>query len=123
MEKRGETMQMEERILARQQLDREQRYFQIAGKHLSFSPKWLRRVRQVLGVTVPELAQELGINRSVIFRLEESEERKTISLKAMERVARAMGCTVVYAIVPIGGKTLMEQAEWRKWSKRVLGRE
>jgi len=50
----------------------------------------------VLGVPVAEVARKLGVNRSVIFRLKQSEGRGTISLRAMTRVANAMNCKVVY---------------------------
>jgi hypothetical protein len=38
----------------------------------------------------------------------------------MARQAEAMGCMVVYGIVPKGGKTLDRLAEERLWT-RVLG--
>jgi hypothetical protein len=53
----------------------------------------------------------------VIFRLERSQERGTISLDAMVRVAEAMGCEVVYAVVPQGGQTREELADRRLWQK------
>jgi hypothetical protein len=56
----------------------------------------------------------------VIFRLKQSEGRGTISLRAMTRVANAMNCKVVYAVIPHDGKTLEEMADRRKWSK-LLG--
>jgi hypothetical protein len=60
------------------------------------------------------------VNRSVVFRHEESEARMTISLRAMNRIANAMDCKVVYAVIPRDGGTLEEMAERRKWEK-VLG--
>jgi hypothetical protein len=80
----------------------------------------LRAVRRVLGVPVAEITGALGMDRSVLFGLEQSEGRGTISLNSMERVASAMGCKFVYAIVPLGGKTLEEMGEERKWVKKVM---
>jgi hypothetical protein len=94
--------------------------YRLAGKEKYPTRELLRRVRQVLGVPVAEVAQALGVNRSVIFRLEQSERRGTISLRAMTRVANAMNCKVVYAVIPRDGKTLDEMADRRKWSK-LLG--
>lgn len=34
-------------------------------------------------------------------------------------MAQAMGCELVYAIVPCTGKTIRELAEWREWEKRL----
>jgi ribosome-binding protein aMBF1 (putative translation factor) len=109
----------------RANLDQEQRYFRIAARKASYYPRWLKRVRQAVGVHVTDMAKELEVNASVIYRLEKSEERKTISLKALEKMARAMGCKVVYAVIPLGGKTLMELAErlhWERQFKRERGK-
>ena len=65
------------------------------------------------------MARELGVNVSVIFRLEKSEEQKSISLRALEKMAETMGCKLVYAIVPRGGKTLAELAEEREVGEEV----
>jgi hypothetical protein len=77
-------------------------------------------VRQALGVPVAEIARELKVSKSVVFRLEASEKRKRITFRSMSRMASAMGCQVVYAVIPRGGGTLEEMAERRKWS-RLLG--
>jgi transcriptional regulator with XRE-family HTH domain len=111
----------EARAVEREKLDREQRYFRVAAKTAAYSPQWLRRVRKALGMRVREMARDLEVNPSVIFRLEKSEEKKAISLRAMEKVAAAMGCKVVYAIVPREGRTLTELAEKQRW-ERELGR-
>lgn len=53
-------------------------------------------------------------------RFEARELRNTITLRSMSRMAQAMGCKVVYGIVPVRGKTLDELAEERLWAS-VLG--
>jgi hypothetical protein len=55
-----------------------------------------------------------------VFDLETGEQRNTISLRSMSRMADAMGCKVVYGIVPKDGKTLEELEEERLW-RSVLG--
>jgi transcriptional regulator with XRE-family HTH domain len=112
-------MESEERMVEREKLDREQRNFRVAAKKASFYPQWLRRVRKALGVQAGEMARELEVHRSVIYRLEESENKKSISLRAMEKMAEAMDCRVVYAIVPRNGKTLMELGEELRWKRKL----
>ncbi len=112
-------MRVEDRGVVRRQMDEEQRFFQLAERHHNYGPRWLRRVRQALGVRAQDMAAELDVNRSVIFRLEESEARQTISLKALEKIAGTMGCTLVYAIVPRGGESLVKLAETQSWMKRL----
>jgi transcriptional regulator with XRE-family HTH domain len=110
----------EQRDYARRSLDKELRFYRMAGREKNPTQELLRRVRQVLGVPVAEVAKALKVNRSVIFRLEQSEARGTISMRAMSRVANAMGCKVVYAVIPCDGKTLEEMADRQRWIK-LLG--
>ncbi|MGP8174295.1 MAG: hypothetical protein ACLP7O_07075 [Terracidiphilus sp.] len=110
-------MRNAERDLARKRLDKELRFYRLAARQLNCTQDLLRAVRHVLGVPLAEVARGLGVNRSVILRLEQSEGRGTISLNSMERVASAMGCKFIYAIVPLEQKTLEEIADRRKWTK------
>jgi transcriptional regulator with XRE-family HTH domain len=103
-------MEHEERVMAREKLDKEQRYFRIAARKASYYPRWLKRVRQALGARATEMARELGVNVSVIYRLEASEDRQAISLRALEKAAGAMDCRLVYAIVPRGAAEVDEEA-------------
>ena len=80
----------------------------------------MRAVRQALRVQVAEIAEKMGVNRSVVFDLEASEVKRTINLNSMSRMAEAMGCNLVYGIVPEGGNTLDALAERRLWES-VLG--
>jgi transcriptional regulator with XRE-family HTH domain len=113
-------MKMDERAMAREKLDKEQRYMRAQGKREMLPSPWLRRVRQALGVVAEEMAEELDMQRTAIFRLEESEAARTITLKTLDKLAGAMGCKVVYAIVPHQGRTLMQLAERRGWAKELL---
>lgn len=112
-------MRAGERDLARTKLDTEMRPFRGRVKERSDALDLLRSVRQVLGIPAGEMARELGVNRSVLFRLEQSEERRTITLKSMDRMAAVLGCTVVYGVVLRDGKTLAEMAERLQWMKRL----
>jgi transcriptional regulator with XRE-family HTH domain len=114
-------MRNEERGLARRKLDREMRYYRMAAKEKNPTQELLRTVRQVLGIPMSEVARKAGMNRSVVFRLEDSEERQTISLKSMQRIADALDCKVVYGLIPCNGGTLEELAERRRWLLDVRG--
>jgi transcriptional regulator with XRE-family HTH domain len=117
-------MREEQRQYARRKLDKEMRYYRIAAREERPTQELLRTVRRVLGVPVEEIARELKVSKSVVFRLEASERRGRITFKSMTRVANAMGCQMVYALVPRDGGTLEEMAERRKWSRLLEeGRE
>jgi predicted DNA-binding mobile mystery protein A len=61
---------------------------------------WLKAVRTALGMTLEALANRLGITRSVLSRLEASEQKGTIQIDTLRRVAGAMNCDLVYALIP-----------------------
>jgi predicted DNA-binding mobile mystery protein A len=114
------TMREKERGLARKKLDKELKYYRWAGKEKNPTHGLLRAVRHALGVPAAEMLKKLDVSPSVLFRLEKSERRGTISLKRLGRAARAMGCKLVYGIVPQQGKTLEDLMERRLWES-VLG--
>lgn len=113
-------MRERERKLLLKRLDVEMRPFRRAGREKKPTQALLRAVRTALRVPMAELTRKLDVHRSVVFELEESEKRQTITLRSMARMAAAMGCTVVYGVVPLEGKTLEELAEKRLWA-RVFG--
>jgi transcriptional regulator with XRE-family HTH domain len=113
-------MREQERRLARKKLDKELKYYQWAGREKKPTQGLLRAVRHALGVPVAEMLRKLDMSPSVLFRLEQSEMRGTISVGGAAQLAQAMGCQLISAVVPQNGKTLEDLAEKRLWSK-VLG--
>jgi len=103
-----------ERKAVRRELDEEMRPFRRAGMERNPTNELLRTVRQVLAMPLDEIAGKMGVSRSVLLGLEVSERRKTISMRSLARMARAMSCKVVYGVVPEGGLTLEELAEERQ---------
>jgi len=113
-------MQEIQRKLARRRLDREMRPFRIAAARKGgTTDNLLRAVRKSLNIPAREIAARMGVNRSVVFELEASERRRTISLKSLARFARAMDCQVVYGVVPEKRKTLEKRAEERFWREQL----
>ena len=64
---------------------------------------WVSAVRRALGMTGAQLAARMGVSRSTVQAMEAAEARRRITLDSLDRLARAMDCTVVYALVPRGG--------------------
>ncbi|MBI3936221.1 MAG: mobile mystery protein A [Betaproteobacteria bacterium] len=64
---------------------------------------WIRAVREALGMTQSQLAAQLGIARQTVDDLERAEAGRRITLESLDRLALAMGCRVVYAVVPEKG--------------------
>ena len=116
-------MRERERVYARKRLDLEMRSYRQAGREKNQTNGLLRAVRQTLHVPVAEIAEKMGVCKSVVLDLEAREPKNTVTLKSMSRMAQAMGCKVVYGIVPNGGKKLEDLAEERFWAGlRRVGR-
>ena len=61
---------------------------------------WIRAVREALGITTEQLARRLSVKQPSVVALEQSEAKGTIELATLRRVAEALDCTLVYALVP-----------------------
>jgi len=85
---------------SRSQLDR--RFKQI-GPLSRFSVPvrgWIKAIRAGLGMSSEQLAKRLGVRQPSVVALEQSEAKGTIELATLRRVAEALDCTFVYALVP-----------------------
>jgi len=73
---------------------------------------WVRAIRNTLGMTTKQLAARMGVSQPRIVTLEKAEVDRTITLESLERAAEALGCRVVYALIPEKplGETLKERA-------------
>lgn len=63
----------------------------------------MRAIREALGMTQAQLAARLGIERQSLQDLERAEANRRITLDSLHRLAKAMECRVVYALVPEKG--------------------
>jgi predicted DNA-binding mobile mystery protein A len=61
---------------------------------------WVRAVRQALGMSAATLAERLGTTAGAVTRLEQSEAADRIRLDTLRRAADALGCDLVYLVVP-----------------------
>lgn len=61
---------------------------------------WIRSIREALGMSGRQLADRIKVETSRISELEKAEIHGNITLKSLRRVAEAMGCDLVYGIVP-----------------------
>ncbi len=61
---------------------------------------WLRAIRDSIGMSATQLGQRLGISKQAVLKLESNEVRKSLSIGSLERVARALGCRLAYAVIP-----------------------
>jgi predicted DNA-binding mobile mystery protein A len=74
---------------------------------------WLRAIRNALGMTTAQFGRRLGVSQPRIVELEQSEVSGSVTLHTLQRAAEALGCRLVYALVPEKPltETLRERAE------------
>jgi len=105
-------MQPEFRRLRISQLERALAPFLAAKETPRPQRGWIRAIREVSGITVRDLAKRLHKAPSVAAHLESSEAEYRITLRSLLDAADALGCQLVYALVPKSGN-IQELAEER----------
>src|ERR1700732_928939 len=85
---------------SRSQLDRRFKQLRPVTRYSSPVRGWIKAVREALGMTTAQLAKRLRMKQPSIVAIEQSEAKGTIELATLRRVAEALDCTVVYALVP-----------------------
>ena len=63
---------------------------------------WMVTVRKALGMSGAQLARRLGVTRAAVSQTEKHEAHGGVTLRQMQKIAGALGCRFVYAIVPEG---------------------
>jgi len=83
---------------------------------------WLKAIRESLGITTRQLAKKIGTGNGNILTFEQGEINRTLTLKTLERLARAMNCRLVYALVPNTSLEEMLDEQARKVAKKIFQR-
>jgi predicted DNA-binding mobile mystery protein A len=69
--------------------------------NLQRPPKgWVRAIRDALGMTTSQYARRLGVSQPRVVELEKSEQNGNLTLNTLQRAAEALGCRVIYVLVP-----------------------
>jgi predicted DNA-binding mobile mystery protein A len=61
---------------------------------------WVKAIRESLGMSTVQLAKRLRVKQPSVTAVEQSELKGTIELSTLRRVAAALDCTVIYALIP-----------------------
>jgi len=93
------------------------------GRLMVPSEGWIAFVRKALGMSGAQLGRRLSLSRSRISQAEKAEPTGGVTLRAMEDMAEAMGCKLVYAIVPkTGSLEDVIEAQARKKASQIVKR-
>jgi predicted DNA-binding mobile mystery protein A len=113
------------RGLAEYELDKDLRPFYKARSVSPPEDGWLREFRRVTGVSVADVARKMNVSRSELHRIERAEKHGSITLNNLRKAAGAIGCDVVYAIVPRERTVYSKAADMGErylWKKRFRRR-
>lgn len=80
---------------------------------------WIRAIQEALGVTNVQLARRLKLKPQTIENMQHNEASGTIKLQTLRKLAEALGCRVVYAVIPL--KPLEEMRRDRAYA--IAGRQ
>jgi len=96
-------MKLEFKKLRLRQLERALEPFRRAKESPRPQRGWIRAIREATGIPLRQVAEKLGKSPSLVIYLEKSETNYRISLGHLRDAAEALGCQLVYALVPKSG--------------------
>ncbi len=83
---------------------------------------WIRAIRDSLGMTTIQLAQRLRVSQPRVSAIEKDEVNNSLTLETLMRVAEALDCTFVYALVPNSSLDDMVRRQAKKVALESLAR-
>jgi predicted DNA-binding mobile mystery protein A len=106
---------------SRSHLDERFRNLEPVSRYTPPARGWIKAVREALGMTTAQLAKRLGVKQPSVIAIEQSEARGTIELATLRRVAAALDCTVIYALVPNKPLEAIVRDKARTFARRRRG--
>jgi predicted DNA-binding mobile mystery protein A len=74
---------------------------------------WLRAIRTALGISAAEFGRQLGMSRQAVADLERREVQGAATIGGLRRAAEALGCDLMYFVVPRRSLKKMRKARAR----------
>ena len=83
---------------------------------------WIRAIRDAYGMSLRQLAERMGVSKTTVATLEKNEAAETIKLSSLRAVGAALGCDLVYSLVPRGSLEESVQRRARLVAERDVER-
>lgn len=114
-------MRPEFRKLRTKQIERALKPYNAVKNSARPQKGWLRAIREATGISLREMAARLKKTPTLAAKLEKSEAQYRITLASLRDAADALGCQLVYALVPKSGSfhDLVEQGARTKAAENV----
>ena len=79
---------------------------------------WIKAIREALGMTTAQLGRRMGVSQPRAVAVEKAEISDRITLDSLERAADALGCRLVYSLVPRDSLDAQLKARARKLAEK-----
>ena len=104
------------------QLDRALQDFQGLRHRPPPQAGWVRAIREALGMSLRQLAGRAGISKTTVRMTELNEARGTVQLDSLRRLADALECDLVYAVIPRSSLQATREERAREFAANLVGR-
>lgn len=81
---------------------------------------WVRAIRDALGMSAAQLAARLGVIRQTVEDYERNEAAGKITLDSLNKLAQALNCRLVYALVPEKSLTEIQRDRARLLAEALM---
>ncbi|HLR32731.1 MAG TPA: mobile mystery protein A [Fodinibius sp.] len=108
--------------LIRKQLDKKLKKLKPLLKITTPSGGWIHAIREGLGMTLEELGNRIGLDRSRVYRIEQAEVHGDLKLSTLEKMADGLGVKFVYGFVPERNLEKIVREQARKIARKRLNR-
>jgi predicted DNA-binding mobile mystery protein A len=86
--------------LAMKQIERRLQNLRSIAKDAAVRTGWIHYMRQAMSMTLSTLAKTTGLNQATVQQIEKREIAGKVTIETMRKIALAMDCEFVYAMVP-----------------------
>jgi predicted DNA-binding mobile mystery protein A len=83
---------------------------------------WVRAVREALGMSLRQLAGRAGIAKTTVRMTELNEAGGTVQLDSLRRLADALECDLVYALIPRSSLQATRRERAKEIAADLVGR-
>jgi predicted DNA-binding mobile mystery protein A len=106
---------------ARRELDRKFAATDLVAIKARPRSGWVRAIRKALGMSQQALADRLDVSGPAVAKLEKAELDGGVTLAKLAEVARALDCTLVYALVPNSNLDEAVESQAQRVAAETLG--
>ncbi len=105
------------------QLDQKLSPYEAAKLSIRPAMGWVKTIRTSLGMSMEQLGRKLGVSKQSVQHLEKRESTGSITLSAVNDVAKALDMELVYGFVPKGGSVVhLVEEKARKMATDIVMR-